>query len=834
MMPLAPFRSKAAGLPDLLVYAALIDEGIIQGKDGSLLAGFFFRGKDDASATNAERNFVTAMVNAYLARFGSGWYMWVDAVRISSPGYPGGSHFPDPISALIDAERREMFEQEDKFYETEYALILQYLPPSRKESRIQQLMYDDDSGESIDDRVLSDFKKALADFQSGIGDLLNMRRMGTIRAGVDGVEYDSDELVNYMHFALYAEPVALRIPACPMYLDSWLGMQSLWPGQLLKLGDKFVSCVAIEGFPAKSHPGVLSVLDTLQVSYRWSSRFIFLDQHQAEHGLEKFRRFWNQTVKSFRAQLFRTENGAINLDSLEMTAEVSHALKDAKSGVVGFGYYTSVVVLMSEDKGLLMEQARYVKKEIQRRGFAARVEKENTQEAWLGSLPGHYRPNVRRPLFHTLHLADLLPLSAVWTGLQVNPCPFYPDNSPPLMQAVAAGSTRFAVNLHIGDVGHALVFGPIGAGKSTLLSLIAEQARRYRSRPRPDGSTIPATITAFDKGRSLYVPCSASGGIHYDIGSDDVGGLALCPLAGIDTPSERLWAQEWIETCFELQTGSSLQPEQKSEVARAISLLSNASRNERSLTHFMLKVQDREISAALEHYASDKGMGHLLNGTEDSLRISSFTVFEVDELMKLGDKNAIPVLLYLFRKFERSLTGQPAFLLLDEAWVTLGHPVFREKLRGWLKELRKQNCAVVMATQSLSDAVRSGLLDVLIESCPTKILLPNAEADMYGTKDNPGPADLYKAFGLSDHEIGLLKNAQPKRDYYYTSPLGRQMINLELGPLTLSFVGVSDKDTLREVKAMEDRYGNDWPVYWMRKRGVNYEKYAKPEAKRAA
>ena len=48
----------------------------------------------------------------------------------------------------------------------------------------------------------------------------------------------------------------------------------------------------------------------------------------------------------------------------------------------------------------------------------------------------------------------------------------------------------------------------------------------------------------------------------------------------------------------------------------------------------------------------------------------------------------------------------------------LGHPVFREKIREWLKVLRKANCAVVLATQSLSDAVRSGILDVLLRVLP--------------------------------------------------------------------------------------------------------------------
>jgi type IV secretion system protein VirB4 len=87
----------------------------------------------------------------------------------------------------------------------------------------------------------------------------------------------------------------------------------------------------------------------------------------------------------------------------------------------------------------------------------------------------------------------------------------------------------------------------------------------------------------------------------------------------------------------------------------------------------------------------------------------------------------------LFRRFERSLTGAPALLILDEAWVMLGHATFAAKVREWLKTLRKANCAVVLATQSLSDAARSDQLDVLLESCPTKILLPNEEAGRGGT-----------------------------------------------------------------------------------------------------
>lgn len=833
MLALAPFRSKAAALPDLLNYAALIDEGVVLGKDGSLMAGFFFRGDDSASATTSERNYLTALVNQYLARFGSGWALWTDAARLASPGYPAPdkSHFPDPITALIDAERRAAFEAQDVLFETEYALILQYLPPTRRDTKVSELVYDDDDRDdsSPADRLLAEFKKKMDDLHDGLGDLLHMRRMGTInvseRVGSEELTYESDELVNYLHFVLTNDPIALRIPDCPMYLDAWLGFPELWPGDTPKLGKKFISCVAIDGFPGHSYPGILDMLDGLPLAYRWSSRFIFLEQHEAIAALNRYRLKWQQKIRGFWSQVMKSQKGMVNTDALDMAIQTEVAINDAKSGLIAYGYYTPVVVLMHENRTFLEEQARHVKRELERKGFGARVESVNALEAWLGSLPGQTFPNVRRPLVHTLNLADLLPLASVWPGLRENPCEFYPAGSPPVMQTVTTGDTPFRLNLHVGDVGHTLIFGPTGAGKSTLLASLHAQFRRYRSRAHRDGSHVPATITAFDKGRSLFALCKASGGQHYDIGNDESETPALTPLIDIDSESDALWAEEWIATCFELQTRKQPSPHQKAEIHRAMNLLRESPRNFRSLTDYVSTVQDGEVRAALSHYTLNGSMGHLLDGKDDSLTLSSYTVFEIDELMKMGNANAIPVLLYLFRRFERSLKGQPAMLSLDEAWVMLGHPVFREKLREWLKELRKKNCLVLMATQSLSDAVGSGLLDVLMEQCPTKILLPNKEAELHGTKDNPGPADLYSMFGLNSKEISLLKNGQYKRQYYYKSPLGRRIFELGLGPLALAFVAVSDKEQIAEVRHLIATEGADWPLHWMTKNGVSYEKY---------
>ena len=190
-------------------------------------------------------------------------------------------------------------------------------------------------------------------------------------------------------------------------------------------------------------------------------------------------------------------------------------------------------------------------------------------------------------------------------------------------------------------------------------------------------------------------------------------------------------------------------------------------------------------------------------------------VFEIEDLMNLGEQNLVPVLTYLFHRIEKALNGDPTILILDEAWIMLGHPVFRAKIREWLKVMRKANCAVILATQSLSDARNSGILDVLAESCPTKIFLPNSAAEDAGQKE------LYTGMGLNDKQLTILKTGTPKQDYYIVSPQGRRKVQLALKGKALSFVGASDKESIAHIRSLAAEYGsNRWQEVWLRERGV--------------
>ena len=811
-LKLKKHRSKGASLADLLNYAAVVDDGVVVGKNGSFMAAWLYKGDDNASSTDVHREMVSLRIAQALSGLGNGWMIHVDAVRRSAPKYADRtvSVFPDAVSAAIDEERRQYFEGMDTMYEGYFVLTLTWFPPVLVQRKFVELMFDDDKPSqgkhAYTNGLISQFNHEVASIESRLSSTLQLSRLrGQKIINEDDSQTTRDDFLSWLQYCITGVHHPIQLPSNPMYLDAYLGGQEMWGGVVPKIGRHFIQTVAIEGFPLESHPGILNALSELPLEYRWSSRFIFMDQHEAINNLDKFRKKWRQKIRGFFDQVFNTNVGSTNKDALAMVSDAENAIAEVSSGLVSAGYYTSVVVLMAENRDQLERGSRQVEKAINRLGFAARVESINTLDAYLGSLPGHGVENVRRPLINTLNLADLLPTSSIWTGNPAAPCPMYPPHSPSLMHCVTQGSTPFRLNLHVGDLGHTFLFGPTGAGKSTHLGMIAAQLRRYKD----------MSVYIFDKGMSIYPLTKAVGGLHFSVAADD-DRLAFCPLQYLDTKADRAWAMEWIDTILALN-GVITTPAQRNEIGNAI--MSMHASGAVTLSEFSVTIQDVQIRESIRQYTVDGSMGHLLDAETDGLSLSNFTAFEIEDLMNLGEKYALPVLLYLFRRIERDLKGQPAVIILDEAWLMLGHPAFRAKIREWLKVLRKANCLVLMATQSLSDAANSGILDVIVESTATKIFLPN----IYSRDEDT--AAMYRRMGLNARQIDILATAIPKRHYYYVSAKGRRLYDLALGPLALAFVGSTDKESIAVIKQLENKHGEQWVHEWLASHGLQLETY---------
>jgi type IV secretion system protein VirB4 len=156
-------------------------------------------------------------------------------------------------------------------------------------------------------------------------------------------------------------------------------------------------------------------------------------------------------------------------------------------------------------------------------------------------------------------------------------------------------------------------------------------------------------------------------------------------------------------------------------------------------------------------------------------------------------------------------------IVIDEAWLALSNPMFASKIKEWLKVLRKNNCAVVLATQSLNDIVNSTIMDAVLDSCETRILLPNPNALADNMKD------LYmKHLALNEQQVSIIARSEKKREYFYACETinAHRLFSLALGPVALAFVGSSGKEDLNEIRKLHSGFGRLWPEKWLEKRGL--------------
>jgi type IV secretion system protein TrbE len=811
MMNLAEYRNRTACLADYLPWAALIAPGVVLNKDGSFQRTARFRGPDLDSATPAELVGTTARLNNVLRRLGSSWAIFVEAARLPAQLYPH-STFPDSVSALVDLERQDAFEQAGVHFESRYYLTFVWLPPAEDAARIEAWLYEGRAQSGVDPHEL------LRGFLDRTDRVLQL-----IEGFVpESAWLDDPATLTYLHSTISTRQQRVRVPETPMHLDALLADQPLAGGLEPRLGDAHLRTLSVIGFPTTTYPGILDELNRLAFPYRWSTRAILIDKTDAVRLLTKIRRQWFAKRKSIAAILkeVMTNEASIlvDTDAANKAADADMALQELGSDDVGQIYVTATVTVWDRDAGVAAEKLRLVEKIIQGRDFTCIAEGVNAIEAWLGSLPGQTYANVRQPPVSTLNLAHMIPLSAVWAGPERDEH----FDAPPLLFGKTEGSTPFRFSLHVGDVGHTLVVGPTGAGKSVLLALIALQFRRY---PR-------SQVFAFDFGGSIRAAALAMRGDWHDLGGNasrrsdddeepiathsgaasDTNMVSLQPLAGIHYTPERAWAADWIVDIL-AREGVAVTPEVKEHLWSALTSLASAPMDERTLTGLAVLLQSAKLKQALQPYCIGGPYGRLLDAETERLGEASVQAFETEGLIGTGAAGA--VLAYLFHRIEGRLDGRPTLLIIDEGWLALDDGGFAAQLREWLKTLRKKNASVIFATQSLSDIDGSAIAPAIVESCPTRIFLPNERAI------EPQIRGIYQRFGLNDRQIEIIARSTPKRDYYCQSRRGNRLFELGLGPIALAFCAASSKADHVAIDRVLAEFGRDAFVEtWLADRGL--------------
>lgn len=794
MFRLAEYHTEPRRLADLLLWAALLAPGVIITKTGHFQQTLRFRGPDLESATPAELLVLSTRINNVFKRLTSGWGLFLEAQRQPAIGYPT-STWPEPLSMVLDEERRAQFAAEGSHFETHYFLTLTYLPPSEQAHRLTRWLYEDlPASDQVDYRAtLAWFREQIVRLRDLLADVFPV------------IEPLTDaETLTYLHSTISTKRHPVAVPACPMYLDVQLADMALTGGVRPRLGEAFVRTVTVRSFPSVTVPGTLDSLNHLGLAYRWTLRYLALDKPEALRLIRTYERKWLSHRKALltllRDAILQTDSPMVNPDAVSKAADANAAYAALADDQVAFGYLTLAVTVWDEDPAQAAAKVQMVERAINGQGFVTHDEGLHAVEAWLGSHPGNVYANVRRPLLHTLNLAHLMPASAVWAGPERNTH----LDGPPLCYATSRESTPFRVVLHDGDVGHTLIVGPTGSGKSTALAFLALQFLRYPG----------AQVYLFDKGSSARAATLGVGGDWYALGGEEAA-LAFQPLADIDVLHERAWAAEWVEGLL-VQEGVALTPAGRDEVWQALGSLATAPRPQRTLTGLVHLLQHMALRQALGPYTLSGPHGYLLDADADGLAEGTWQCFEMEHLLHTP-RLLPPVLTYLFHRLEQRFhAGVPSLLILDEAWVFLDHPLFAARIREWLKVLRKLHTSVIFSTQSLADVHQSPIAAAINESCPTRLFLPNPR----GLEETM--ASSYRSYGLNDRQIALLALATPKRQYYYQSRQGNRLFDLELGPIALAFCGAGSPEDLAQIAMLSQQPGTWFPAAWLEYKGLSW------------
>jgi type IV secretion system protein VirB4 len=290
--------------------------------------------------------------------------------------------------------------------------------------------------------------------------------------------------------------------------------------------------------------------------------------------------------------------------------------------------------------------------------------------------------------------------------------------------------------------------------------------------------------------------------------------VSLQPLARIDDTYERAWAADWIVAIL-TREAIQITPEVKEHIWTALTSLASAPVGERTITGLSVLLQSNDLKQALRPFCVGGAYGRLLDAEAEHLGSAAVQAFEIEGLVGTGAAPA--VLSYLFHRIGDRLDGRPTLLIIDEGWLALDDEGFAGQLREWLKTLRKKNASVIFATQSLSDIDNSSIAPAIIESCPTRLLLPNERAI------EPQITAIYRRFGLNDRQIEILARATPKRDYYCQSRRGNRLFELGLSEVGLALCAASSKSDQTLIANLVAEHGREgFLAAWLRARDVGW------------
>ena len=466
-----------------------------------------------------------------------------------------------------------------------------------------------------------------------------------------------------------------------------------------------------------------------------------------------------------------------------MVRDLGDAQQELEVSGHHFGQYSTTIVLYGPELSEVRQSSAECYKIFAAKSAHLTEERYNLLNAFLSILPGNSIFNLRQLWLSSANTADL--------SLVFAPCVGEPRNTFLGTEYLATLETRqgtpYFLNLHQGDVGHSLVLGRVGSGKSFFLCFLITQMQKYN----------PFTFI-FDLGGSYKSLTSLLGGSYLRVGPESHG-VSINPFCLSPTKENLQFLFSFVRVLAE-SSGYNLNAQDERDLYSQIGNLYEIDPAQRRLGT-LANILNRPLGEALGKWIGGGQYGRIFDNAEDTLTFSRFQTFDFEGMERVPELLE-PLLFYVLHRASASVqdaanaTVFKAFVV-DEAWRFFKNPVIRDYIMEALKTWRKRNAAMILATQSSDDLLRSEMLATVAESCPTKFFLanPGMDSEAYG-----------KVFHLNGAETREIRSLIPKKELLLKQGDFAKVLLLNVDPKSYWLYTNDPYDNVRKQQVL-DQFG---------------------------
>ncbi len=532
----------------------------------------------------------------------------------------------------------------------------------------------------------------------------------------------------------------------------------------LRVDDYYVKVLTLKEPSAQTFPLIFKQLLEVEANYFICSEWQKQDPAKSRSLIHSRRRHFHNTKRSLASyvttsdQPQRGDDVLVDESKEAQIRDLGEALKEIEIKGNYFGTYSLTIVVYDEELSKVESACSDFYKAFNVHDAQLYEEKYNLFNAYLATVPGNHAFNLRSMLILNTNYADYSLLFTLHSGHTVNGH----LNQEYLAVLETNHRTPYYLNLHCEDTAHTVILGRTGAGKSFLLNFLITNLQKYN----------PFTFI-FDLGGSFESLTRLFEGTYVKVGMDGAA-FKINPFCLPKTKPNLDFLALFVKVLADNHSGEKLSLEEEQEIYQQIENLYSVDPELRTLG-VLANTLPRGLSLKLQKWTTGGQFGFLFDNPEDTVSFSRFQCFDFQG-MEQYPQILEPLLFYILHRANHAITNREithifkAFFI-DEAWTFFRNPRIKGYIVEALKTWRKQNAAMILSTQSLDELRKSDILDVIIETCATKIFLANPDMDR----------ELYQnQFHLNDTEIDLISTLIPKRQFLIKNHEIAKVANLEV------------------------------------------------------